>query len=873
MANEALSSIDNTLHGETLTINSKSRIIDSPRSGSLFRLPGCHRSGFWLVLLGIVINFASITAVQAAPVLSSLEMFFEANTGQSEAPASYLARGQNYHFLIAPTQASLVLRRTDLPAFVSPREFHSSGIGHSVLARSIKMQFAGANPEARISGDSPLAGKINYLIGNDPAQWRTDVPTFGKVRVHELYPGIDLVYYGNQQQLEYDFNVAPNARPDDILIRFRGVENLSLNPQGELVLTLGSEEIRQPRPSIYQYVDGKRKTIRGGYRLQSEQSVGFELDDYNPSLPLIIDPVLGYSSFLGGSTSDIADTIRFDTNNNAIYLAGITLSTRFSFSNSIPAGGFPGAYTNTFQGGTINGDGFIARLMTSGTNLILDYFTYLGGTLNDGIYDMALAPDGSGNVYVTGFTDSTNFPVRPFGSGVRGLPSHINGALDPSLSVFPVDAFIAQISAGSNLVYSTYLGGSDADIADSIAVDSQGNAYVSGYTFSTNFTTTNAFQTRIGSPNNSDAFLAVVSPDPAGPYLLYSTYLGGTNADEAEGVAVDAAGFVYVAGYTASTNFPITTDALQNQLNRSTNAAIQYRKVTIPPLDGFLAKFDPRVAGVNSLLYSTYLGGTNNDGANRLTADSASNVYVVGYSESGDFPNTATNIIRHGNFGTNARNADAFLAKINFAAAPPANIYSVLFGGTNVDSGWAVAVNPVGEAFVVGTTFATNFPVTTNIIGPLVTTNTLLNNVFVTAFNTDASALLYSLVLGGSGDDYGFGIAVDAINNAYLTGRTLSTNFPTTLDAFALPLQRTNNAFIAVITGEPSLTETLSGDNLLLQWPASPTFLPQYRLQVKPDLGASDNWTPFPSAPTLLNGQNTVPVPITNGFGLFRLIH
>jgi len=282
--------------------------------------------------------------------LSALELFFEADSAKPDGSATFFARGQNFQFSIKPTEADLVLCKVEVKIPNSMQEFHVPGSLYSVSTRSLKMQLIGANPDAYSRGESPLPGKINYLLGNDPAAWRTGLPTFSRVHVQWVYPGIDMVYYGNQQQLEYDFNVAVGADPSFILLRFLGADKLSLSKQGELIMTLGTDEIRQPRPTLYQIVRGERKTVDGGYRIIDAHTIGFQIESYDPNLPLVIDPILNldYSSYLGGNVADIADSIKVDTNNGKIYIAGITLSTRFSFSNSIPASGFPGAYTNSF---------------------------------------------------------------------------------------------------------------------------------------------------------------------------------------------------------------------------------------------------------------------------------------------------------------------------------------------------------------------------------------------------------------------------------------------------------------------------------------------------------------------------------------------
>ena len=606
---------------------------------------------------------------------------------------------------------------------------------------------------------------------------------------------------------------------------------------------------------LYQIVGGVRKPVSGGYHLKDARTAGFEVGEYDHTLPLVIDPYLNYSTstYFGGNAGDAAMAVKvlsLDTN-FFIYVAGETLSTTFAFT--IPDGNYAAPLTNQFHGGTINGDGFVAKFQDTGSNLALVYFTYLGGSGNDGVLDMAV--DTNGNAYVTGFTDSTNFPVFPATGIPNLLPNHgtsISGTLDPKLHVYPMDAFVAELGPdGTNLVYSAYLGGSDRDIAGGIVVDPAGYAYVTGYTFSTNFPTVNALIYNPAVTTNSgyhlagsnDVFVTKIAPN--GTNLVYSTYLGGTNIDEGEGIAADAGGYAYVTGYTGSTNFPTTAGAFQKyyQLNDTTNAVIIFQNVLAVPFDAFVAKID--INGTN-LLYCTLLGGTNTDAGIRIALDANTNVYVAGSSESPDFPNTATNVpgLSVGITNSSYPNSDAFLTKITMTNITNGVMaYSALFGGTNNDVGWGVAVDPnTGNAYVVGITSSTNFP-TWNVPDFLRATNSGSNDVFVTVFNTNASALICSVYLGGSANDYGYGITVDSAGNAYIVGTTLSTNFVVT-NAFYPTLAGTNDSFLAKISMETTLTNQVSGNSLVLAWPA---FSPELKLESKTNYQLPGGWLPVPS--------------------------
>ena len=718
---------------------------------------------------GLAIGLAALAvSAQTATPLGGMPLYFETNHGQTDPSAQFLANGRDSQFLISPAEAQIALRKTE-------------GLA------TVRMQFIGANPRAQIRGDAELSGKVNYLVGNDPAQWHTGVPTFAKVRVEEIYPGIGLVYYGNQEQLEYDFQVAPGTSPNAIQIHFDGVNKVAVNAQGGLILTVNGGEIRQAKPLIYQMANGARHEISGGYRLVNAHTVAFAVGNYNHSLPLVIDPILSYSTYFGGNYGEIAWSVKVDTN-GFVYIAGQTFSSKFT--NNVPLS-TPGAYQTNYQGGTLQGDAFVAKFGNPGTNLI--YFTYLGGSDDDAAY--ALAVDTTGDAYVAGFTVSTNFPVT---NAIPGGTA-IGGPIDRFAKSYLADAFVAELDAGgSNLVYSTYLGGAGADAAYGIALDSSNNAYVTGFTYSTNFpTTTNAFQKHLAVTNfafasyyNANAFVAEVGA--GGTNLLYSTYFGGTNYDWGRGIAVDGAGYVYVTGLTASTNFP-NTNAFQTYLNgAATNQNGSF--------DAFVTKFYPSFAG---LVYSTFLGGTNNDEAYAIAVDNSGAAYVTGWTVSTNFPNTVTmtnlynGLTNNINFGF-AVVTNAFLTKItNGAQAGIA--YSAVFGGTNfcIDVGYGVAVDPAGEAFVTGATSSTNFP-TFNVPVLMRLTNSGLSDAFVIAFNADASALLYSTYLGGNDNDFGYGIALDANDNAYVVGTTSSTNFPTR-NARQTTRNGTNDAFLTEI--------------------------------------------------------------------------
>jgi len=700
-----------------------------------------------------------------------IPLSFEANQGQTDARVKFLAHGQGYTlFLTRGGEALLTLRKPALkrdslhPAANKPAaEPESETVTPSAV---IRMSLAGANRTPQLEGANELSGKANYIIGNDPKKWRTNVPLFTKVNYRDVYPGVDLVYYGNQKQLEHDFVVAPGADPHVITLNFAGPEKLSLDAQGGLALAVQKGEVRLEKPRIYQEVDGARIEISGNYILKSAHEAGFQIADYDRSRPLIIDPVLAYSTYLGGSGGnnggDSANAIAVDSDGNA-YVTGSAGSIDFPTT--------PGAFQTAGPtpcptgAGCSSVDAFVTKLNAAGSALV--YSTYLGGSHRN--YSNAIAVDSAGNAYVTGKTCSTDFPTTP--DAFQPL-SHV------TLEGYG-NAFVTKLNvSGSGLVYSTYLGGSGGyagnqgwacgygDTGYGIAVDSKGDAYVAGYVESANFPTTpGAFQPALHGPfsccsHHSNAFITHLNP--TGSALVYSTYLGGSNQDWVYGIAVGPGGDAFVAGITGSSDFPTTPGALQSVAPSGWN--------------GFVTRLNP----VGSrLIYSTYLGGSGVDQAQAIAIDSNRNAYVTGYTTSIDFPTTPTA------FQPNLRSpsGNAFVAKLDSRGS--GLVYSTYLGGSGAnftyDIGFGIAVDAGASAYITGYTSSADFPTTP---GALQSVAQDQNNGFVTKLNDTGSALVYSTYLGGTGYDYATAIAVDSAANAYVTGITNSLDFPTTPGAF-----------------------------------------------------------------------------------------
>jgi uncharacterized repeat protein (TIGR01451 family) len=587
-----------------------------------------------------------------------------------------------------------------------------------VTSTMLQMKLIGANATARVRGEDELPGRSNYFIGNDPKKWRTNIATYAKVRVEDIYPGVDLVYYGNQGQLEYDFVVQPGADPNVIELAVASAGSLAeIDADGDLVVQADGGEVRFHKPVIYQPASTEKRQgttektlIAGGYTIDEKNEVAFGVSDYDRTKPLVIDPVLAYSTYLGGSGNDFGNGIAVDSSGNA-YVAGQTASTDFPLASPMQA-------TNK------GNNAFISKLNADGSALV--YSTYLGGT-SGCCGANAIAVDGSGNAIVTGETNATDFPTL----------NAIQGSYQGFCGIFGcgTNAFVTKLGAsGSALVYSTYLGGFGPDQGYGIAVDSSGSAYVTGSAASPNFpTTANAYQTTNHARNGdipSDAFVSKISTDGS---LVYSTYLGGAGnangGDWGKGITVDGSGSAYVTGVAGSLDFP-TANSIQAYEPKFGGG----NKNT------FLSKFTPDGSG---LVYSTCLGGANDDWGNGVAVDGSDNAYVV---------------------------ATSFVAEINSAGS--ALVYSS--GSLN---GGAIALDGSGNAYIVATA----------------------GQSVLEQINPDGS-LGYTFTLDSSGQGGANAIAADSFANVYVTGATRSTAFMTTSNAFQSSNHGLNDAFVAKIS-------------------------------------------------------------------------
>jgi hypothetical protein len=711
-----------------------------------------------------------------------LPLSFEANRGQSDKQVKFLSRGHGYTLFLTNDEAVLSLRRSG----VKLTDTHTVGFSPSAFkpgegdeqSAVLRMKLIGANTSAIVSGNGEQEGTSNYFIGNDPSQWRTNVANYSQVRYQDAYPGVDLVYYGNQQQLEYDFVVAPGADPRTITLDVAadGGSHTAISHtaspriagNGDLLVPANGGEVRFHKPVVYQTsnfldrhtIGGQpnaieaKNTIDGRWVLKGGNRVGFEVAAYDSSKPLIIDPALSYSTYLGGTGTDGAFGVAIDSAGNC-YVTGFTSSTNFHTKNP---------YQKKNGGGI---DTFVTKMNPTGTALV--YSTYVGGSGTE--YPFAIAVDSTGAAYEVGNTGSTNFPVTT----ATAFQSTC-----PSCSLYPAVFITKLMPSGAALAYSTFLGGTGDNRAFGVTLDSSNNVYVVGWTTSTDFpVSANAFQSSYVPGAVSNVFVTELNPAAAGDAgLVYSTYLGGSVQDVGFGIALDSNNNTYVTGYTYSTDFPVTTDAFQTKT--TTNGA------------AFVTKLNPAANGAAGLVYSTYLGGTTGTSAgNSIKTDSNGAAYVTGYTCASDFP--VTQGVFQSKFGGDctAAGGDAFITKLDPVGATLA--FSSYLGGSGDDVGFSIGLDSLNNSYIIGRSSSVNFPVTK---GAFQTKTAGGYDTIYSIISPTGTSLLYSTYLGGNAVDVAFVMAVDPAGNSYVIGRTYSTNFPVTPGAFQATLRGTTNAVV-----------------------------------------------------------------------------
>lgn len=738
-----------------------------------------------------------------------LPIRFERNQGQADPQVRYLSRGEGFTIFLTSNEAVLNLNP---PNFLASKPGPSSIKGKidqgEIETSVLRIKLVGANPDPKIVGVVESSGKSHYFFGKDSKNWQRNISNYHKVKYQKIYPGIDMVFHGRERRIEYDFVISPGTDPDTIRLEFSGVEAMEMGEGGRLLLRMKDGEIIQHKPTIYQYVRGKKKYVPGGYKLEGKNTVGFKMAAYDAKLPLIIDPILSYSTYLGGPQAEEGHGIAVDGAGN-VFVTGFT-----------PAGGFPSTWSS--PGLATSGDSgnvFVTKINPGGTGIV--YSAIFGGSGED--KGLAIALDEAGNAYVTGKTKSSDFPIVGSSSTKKG----------------GVDAFVTKVGpTGSELIYSRLLGGNEvfpAEFGQGITVDSAGNAYVTGVTDALDFPLAPfpcspppkppdfplapveelkvllemeegvfpeedtqganplvpeaipvdkvalpscSFQRKLAGPHvpagarQSDAFVTKLNSSGG---ILFSTYLGGSGSDSGNDIAVDSSGNVYVTGTAPylSVDFPLK-NALRHE-NENTEA--------------FLTKFNP--AG-SSLVFSTFLGGAGMDLGWGLALDSTGNAYVTGSTSSTDFlalaPGEPPDPNCHGI-------GDVFVTKISFDGSH--KLYSTCLGGTDgTQMGYGIAVDGGDRAWVAGYSGANNLPMVNAIYDHASTGQ----DAFVAQFNADGTGLLFSTYLPGDGPfDVARDIVLDSAGNAYVVGFTQSSNFPVSTPALDSSLGGSKDVFVTKI--------------------------------------------------------------------------
>jgi hypothetical protein len=703
-------------------------------------------------------------SIEAAPSLyGDLPLSFVPNAGQSDAVVLYQTRAMGGILSFEDDAVAL-----SLPA--AGRGGQTEGQSRFVA----RLRFDGADDARRLVNAESLPGVVNYFTGSDSSHWRTNLPTYAGIVYRQLYPGIDLRYDGARSTLKGTYTLAPNADPLRIRWRYEGATGVRVDEQsGDLLISLSdAATLVEEAPTAWQTRDGARVSVTVHYALAQDGSIGFALGEYDPNQPLTIDPRLIYSTYLGGGAFDGAKGIAVDFAGN-VYVTGVTQSTNFPTQSAI---------SNTIGG---DKDAFVVKINPSGTALV--YATYLGGSNREAEFGTeragGIAVDNSGSAYVTGCTNSADFPTLNPIQAIHGETTNC-------------DVYVSKLSpAGNALVYSTFLGGSGAETANAIAVDDQGSVYIAG----------DAGKGFPGNVFTSSTHAFALKINPAGSAIVFAKFLGGNAYEYATGVAVDSAHSVYVVGNTYSTDFPVL-NAAQPTIGGGTSSHH----------DAFVTKI---AADGGSLLYSTYLGGSSTDEASGIAVDDLGNAYITGMTQSADFPLANAFQPTYG-----GERGDAFVTKLS--AAGNTFLYSTYLGGSNdenYDSGHgpygAIAVDSSYQAVVTGYTCSPNFPTVGSFQRGLLGTCFA----FVTQFNPAGSRLVFSTLIGtrsgGSNNALGAGVAFDSQGNLYVVGETNATDFLTMnplqptrgglFDAFVTKLDPRFMSFLPLVMSAPGQTASL----------------------------------------------------------------
>ncbi|MCP4216339.1 MAG: hypothetical protein GY765_16945, partial [bacterium] len=685
--------------------------------------------------------------------LGKLPLYFTCNKGQVDREALFYSRASRYTLwltkegLIFDTFKKHKNKNHHMEPDRSPWKYERD---------SSRLRFIGANkqPEVTAMEETPL--RVSYFKGDDKSKWTDDIPTSKAVLYKRLYDKIDLKVYGIAKQIEYDWIVHAGGNPEDIRFSYTQVAGTRIDENGNLLIATTFGELMHKAPVSFQLIDGRKKSVASEFKKIGENTYGVDVGVYDKTKELIIDPVvLPYSTFLGGDRDDDARGIAVD-GNGYIYVTGCTASTDFPTQNQYQTD--PGA---------VNTDVFVSKLdiSQSGAAQLL-YSTYLGGNGHD--FGNSICVDNSGNAYITGFTESTTYP----------LINQYQGSSDGGITDAIVTKLNTNDSGVSSLLYSTILGGSGGwsyDYGEDIAVDSNGYVYITGYTVSTNYPTLNQYQSEPGDLE-WDVILSKLDTTQSGASsLLYSTYLGGSLRDHGTSIAVDENQHAYITGYTTSTNFP-----LQNPYQAANTGQ-----------EAFVARVDTTATGAASLVYSTYLGAESYDVGKGIAIVSNGVVCVCGYTYSTGFP--VLNQFESDNLDYLA---DVFVSKLDTKEnGATALLYSTYLCGSNADEATDIAVDSSGIVYITGITASTDFTTKNEYMQDPADGNPDALAAKIDTNETGEDSLIYSTYLGGAGTDEGKAVALDGLGGIYVAGRTESAGFPT-----ANPYQADQPLFDAFVT-------------------------------------------------------------------------
>lgn len=640
--------------------------------------------------------------------LARLPLRFEKNVGQASAPVRYKARAAGYTLLLTAAGPSLAF-----------------GGG-----QRLDISLRGSNGAPEIEGLDRMATRTDYFMGARK-QWRTEIPTYSRVRYRAVYPGVDVVYYGNGNVLEYDFLVAAGADPSAIRLQFQGADRVTVSPYGDLVVETAGQEVLQKKPYVYQDSASGRVAVEARYVLLGSGLAGVRVGKYDRTRPLTIDPVLVLSRYLGGTGADQVTAIKVDSKGR-LCVVGSTATSDLVASD---------APFNAANSGNL--DIFIA-VMDPTKNFAITYFSYFGGSAED--VPAAIDVDSNGFIYITGRTLSSVFPL----AGTPAQGTFKGTTYNAFLAKFNPDAPGAEA-----MWYGTFLGGTGENSGRGIAADQQGKIYVIGTTTSSDFpVTSNAYASVLY--GTQDAFLCKIDPD-AGT-LVYSTYLGGELTDEGRAIAVSPAGLVYFAATTFSEQFPL--------------ASASYRMTLQGVEDTIIGVMDMTLSGESSLLYATYFGGDDLDVVRKMTLDSKGRVLLTGYTFSDNFPVTADAVqTRPGG------NGDVFVSLVDPAHPASFVVYSTYLGGSSGEVAYDIASDSAGSIYVAGYTLSKDFPVTPDAVQGSYGNGT---EIFVAKLKpgmVGRDGLQFSTYVGGTGMHVATCLALGKDGTVYVGGYT-TTGLP-----------------------------------------------------------------------------------------------